>query len=32
MAGLCRVTARPGREVRADELFESVQRDVRQQR
>jgi hypothetical protein len=31
-AGLCRVASRPSGEVRADELFESVQRDVRQQR
>src|SRR5262249_42873309 len=31
-AGLCRVASRPGWEVRADKRFESVQRDVRQQR
>ena len=31
-AGLCRVASRPGRELRADKLFESVQSDVRQQR
>src|SRR5215472_4804631 len=31
-AGLCRVSSRPGWEVRADKLFETVQSDVRQQR
>ena len=31
-AGLCRVSSRPGWEVRADKRFESVQSDVRQQR
>src|SRR5215510_12173570 len=31
-AGLCQVASRPGWEVRAHELFEAVQRDVRQQR
>src|SRR5262245_7857020 len=31
-AGLCRVAALTGWEVRADKLFESVQVDVRQQR
>jgi hypothetical protein len=30
-AGLCRVSSRPGWELRADKLFETVQSDVRQQ-
>jgi hypothetical protein len=31
-AGLCRVSSRPGWELRADKLFETVQCEVRQQR
>src|SRR4029434_822080 len=31
-AGLCGVSSRPGWELRADKLFETVQCDVRQQR